>query len=125
MEELSLEPWTIVGIEVLPDLPSRQRTLPEAVVVDVPRSTENPGRSWGNLCFKRFKDGKLEQAEAACVQGLLETHDDDKVRGALTYSLGRIEEARGHRGRARLLYARSLRLRPGHAAVQKRLESLK
>ncbi len=125
VEDLGLEDTSILGVEFVPALPSREHVVPEVIGVRVPKATGAPGRSWGDLCFKRFKEGKLELAEAACVQGLLETHDDDKVRGALTYSLGRIEEARGHQARARLLYARSLRLRPGHTAVQARLDGLK
>lgn len=63
------------------------------------------------------------EAEGACVEGLLEGGTDD-ARGALTYTLGGIEEARGDTDRAGDFYRRSLRLRPGNATVMARLSGL-
>lgn len=126
VEDLGVEASDVLGVEFVPAVPSRTPDFPLTAVVNVPSSDESPSKSWGNTCFRLFKEGKLDAAEAACAEGLLENVDtgDDKARGALLYSLGRVEEARGQTGRARLAYARSLALRPGNVAVQKRLAGL-
>ena len=126
VEDLGVEASEVLGVEFLPAIPRSTPDFPLTAVVDVPSSDETPSKSWGNLCFQRFKEGKLDAAEAACVEGLLENVEmgDDKARGALLYSLGRVEEARGRAERAKLAYERSLTLRPGNVAVQKRLAGL-
>lgn len=126
VEDLGLEATDVLGVEFVPAVPRDVPDFPLTAAANVPSSDAVPAKSWGNACFKRFKEGELDAAEAACVEGLLENVEsgDDKARGALLYSLGRVEEARGHAERARLAYRRSLKLRPGNVAVQKRLEAL-
>ena len=58
------------------------------------------------------------------MRGLLDEAGSAVTRGAITYSLGRIAEARGELGRARGYYERSLVLRPGNAAVEDRLAGM-
>lgn len=123
-EALGLPLSSIYGVEVLPSFPSATGEIVGSVVVEIPVSGTSPDGSWGNECFRLFKAGRLAEAEGACVEGLLEG-GTDKARGALTYTLGRIEQARGDLGRAETFYRRSLRLRPGNATVQAQLDALR
>lgn len=84
---------------------------------------DDTGRAWGNRCFAHLKAGRLLEAEAACLRGVAVARED-AVLGALHYNLGRIAEARSHRGLARISYKRSLEHRPGNAAAKTRLEAL-
>ncbi|MEM6290680.1 MAG: tetratricopeptide repeat protein [Myxococcota bacterium] len=118
----------IMGVEFHAAVPQAQREFPEEVAVAVPTLDDVPAAAgtFGNACFKVFKAGKLDQAEAYCVAGLRDNagSGDDAARGAMLYSLGRIEEARGNSDRARSLYQRSLAVRPGNEGVQSRLDGL-
>lgn len=122
-ETLGLPLSSIYGVEVLPSFPTDAAEFVPGVLVQIPVAEASPDDSWGNACFRHFKAGRLAQAEAACVEGLLDG-GTDKARGALTYTLGRIAQARGNATRAAAFYRRSLRLRPGNATVQARLDAL-
>lgn len=114
----------VVGVEFVPVVPDKEVVVPLSIAPAFPTAdTSGAKGSWGNACFKWFKEGKLDQAEAACIEGLLETADSGEVnvRASLLYSLGRILEARGEDPRADALYERSLELRPGNAEVKRRL----
>lgn len=82
------------------------------------------GRGWGNRCYAHLGAGRLQQAQAACEAGLAAA-EQDRVRGAILYNLGRIAEARGERREAIERYEDSLDVRPGNAIVEERLRRLR
>jgi tetratricopeptide (TPR) repeat protein len=94
--------------------------IPERHATDA--SFEGSAKAWGNRCFEHLQADRLDAAEAACFAGLL-TRGTNGTRGALTYNLGRIAEARGNEEGAREYYERSQRLRPSDATA-KRLRAL-
>ncbi len=121
----------ILGVEFHPhtallDLPE----IPSMFAVALPTPTaadqdfDGSARAWGNRCFAHVKAAQLDAAEAACFRGLL-VGGSEGTRGALTYNLGRIEEARDQPDRALAYYERSDQLRPGNATVQARLAALR
>lgn len=123
----------VLGVHFVEDarpLADLQWQAPEVIGLQVPPlAAEDAGfygdaGEWGNRCFAHFKEGRLDAAEAACMRGLLDEGGTATTRGAITYSLGRIAEARGEAGRAKAYYERSLVLRPGNAAVEERLAGL-
>lgn len=119
----------ILGVEHHPDTALLGiEPPPDTVRVAIPARHESDvafvgsAKAWGNRCLVHLRADRLDAAEAACFAGLLEGGTDG-TRGALTYNLGRIAEARGDRERARAYYQRSLRLRP-HEATNERLRAL-
>ena len=123
-DALGVEASEVVGVEFVPWVPKVGTAMPTSITARLPRSDDASESSWGNLCFRHFKDGRLDDAEAACIEGLLETAgapEMNATRGALLYSLGRVFEARGDDDGADALYERSLQVRPGNAAVKQRL----
>lgn len=121
----------ILGVEVHarsvlledPEVPEVMRAaLPPLSVDD--RGFAGSAKDWGNRCFGHLRAGLLDAAEAACFAGLV-AGGSDGTRGAITYNLGRIEEARGDQARALTYYERSDRLRPGNATVQERIQALR
>ena len=122
-------PAGILGVEHHPDTALLGVELPpRAARLAIPPRDESDaklagsGKAWGNRCFAHLQAGRLDAAEAACYAGLL-SEGTRGTRGALTYNLGRIAEARGDQARAREYYERSQHLRPNDATKQ-RLESL-
>lgn len=118
----------ILGVEHHRDTLLLELALPPAIRVLVPplhesdEGFEGAAKAWGNRCFVHLQAHRLDAAEAACLAGLLEGGTEG-TRGALTYNLGRIAEARGDLDRARSYYQRSQGLRP-HEATAERLRSL-
>jgi tetratricopeptide (TPR) repeat protein len=104
-------------------MPSRLRVRWPSLAAD-DRAFSGSAREWGERCFVHLRAGRHDEAEAACFAGL-QQGGSNRTRGALTYTLGRIEEARGNRDRALVYYERSDNLRPGNAAVQARLAALR
>jgi tetratricopeptide (TPR) repeat protein len=127
----SLEaPSEILGVEfhpdtVLLDAPEAPAQLRPNIPArdDSDADFEGSAKAWGNRCFAHFKAGRLAAAEAACYDGLA-AGGSEPTRGALTYNLGRIAEARGDQSRALAYYYRSDGLRPGNAAVTERIATL-
>lgn len=120
----------LLGVEFHPDTALVEALeVPLEVQVGLPslaaEDLEHDGsaKQWGNRCFTHLKGDRLDAAEAACLAGL-SVGGSDRTRGAITYSLGRVEEERGRIERARGYYQRSLRLRPGNATVEGRLSAL-
>lgn len=123
----------VLGVHFVEDarpLVTLEWKTPETIGLDVPKldpqdeKSDGDAKAWGNRCFGHFKAERLDAAEAACMRGLLDEGGTATTRGAITYSLGRIAEARGELGRAKAYYERSLVLRPGNAAVSERLAGL-
>jgi hypothetical protein len=79
--------------------------------------------SWGTQCVEHMRAGRLEEARAACEQGLDET-TKPAARGALLYNLGVIAQRSGDTAAARKHFEDSLAARPGNAAVRKALAAL-
>lgn len=122
-------PAELLGVEHHPDTALLEVELPPKTLrVAIPPRHETDAtfkgsaKQWGNRCFAHLQAERLDAAEAACYAGLL-AKGNDGTRGALTYNLGRIEEARGDLDRARAYYERSQRLRP-HEATAERLRAL-
>lgn len=122
-------PTALLGVEHHPDTTLLDvEPPPSSLRVAIPprhetdATFEGSAKQWGNRCFAHLQAERLDAAEAACFAGLL-AKGNDGTRGALTYNLGRIEEARGDRARARAYYERSQRLRPNDATA-KRLRAL-
>lgn len=121
-------PQGILGVEHHRDTLLLGLALPPAIRALVPplhasdEGFQGAAKAWGNRCFAHLKADRLDAAEAACLAGLVED-GTEATRGALTYNLGRIAEARGDRDRARAYYQRSQHLRP-HDATAERLRTL-
>ncbi|HEY3494676.1 MAG TPA: hypothetical protein VGK73_08330 [Polyangiaceae bacterium] len=81
------------------------------------------GFQWGDRCYKHFKAGALGYARAACTKGL-EASPDAKVRAAITYNLGLVEEASGDKKAGCEWLRQSLAARPGVGAVQGKFDAL-
>ena len=126
----SAAPDGLLGVEFHPETAlSDALEVPLEIEVVLPSlaaddlAFDGSAKQWGNRCFTHLKGERLDAAEAACWAGLA-AGGSDRTRGAITYSLGRVEEKRGRLERARGYYQRSLRLRPGNATVEGRLQAL-
>lgn len=126
-DPLGINTDQLLGVETHPAFPVTVPELGRFAVV-LPEMPEHNGhysaKAWGNTCFHLFRVGDLDAAEGACVEAL-RLGGTDNTRGAVTYSLGRIAEARDQPNRALAFYDRSLRLRPGNAAVKSRRAALR
>lgn len=118
-------PADLLGVEHHPDTTLLTvEPPPKTLRVAIPPLHETDAKfrgsakQWGNRCFAHLQADRLDAAEAACFAGLL-AKGTDGTRGALTYNLGRIEEARGDRARAREYYERSQHLRPNEATAER------
>jgi hypothetical protein len=118
-------PAELLGVEHHPDTALVEVELPpKSLRVAIPPLHETDAKfrgsakQWGNRCFAHLQAERLDAAEAACYAGLL-AKGNDGTRGALTYNLGRIEEARGEQARALAYYQRSQRLRPNKATAER------
>lgn len=80
------------------------------------------GSGWGNRCIAHLRAGRLDEAQAACAEGL-DASTRPATRGALLYNLGLIALRRGDGVSARLDYEASLRARP-NATVEHALAAL-
>ena len=81
------------------------------------------GRDWGDRCFYHLMADRFTAARAACDRGMA-IAENNEVRAALHYNLGRISQGEGNVEEARGHYRRSLELNPENPAVQRRLEAL-
>jgi tetratricopeptide (TPR) repeat protein len=86
------------------------------VLPDDPRTLSELG--WATLFT-----GRLDEAEAVLRRAEAGVGDDDRLRAAILYNLGRVAEARHEDAAAIEAYQRSLRLRP-HPSVYSHLSGL-
>jgi hypothetical protein len=84
---------------------------------------DRQGFNWGDRCYKHFHAGALSYARAACKKGL-EMQPEPKVRGAILYNLGLVDEASGDKKAACEWIRESLAVRPGVAPVQAKFDAL-
>lgn len=84
---------------------------------------DKAGAGWGNRCYAHFKNGALSFARAACQKGL-EAGPEPKIRGAILYNAGLVDEAAGDAKSACEFFRQSLAVRPGVGAVRDKLEAL-
>jgi hypothetical protein len=81
------------------------------------------GAGWGNRCFAHARARRLENARAACQQGL-GMNPSPPIEGALRYSQAVIEELAGDPPRACRFLSQSLSVRPGNGPTQAKREGL-
>src|SRR5262245_799352 len=100
-------------------IPKPSELAPE----DVGFVDDRAGFNWGDRCFKHFRAGALNYARAACQKGL-EAGPEPKVRGAILYNMGLVDEATGDKKAACEWIRQSIAVRPGVAPVQVKFDAL-
>ena len=101
---------------------------PEPLAVLAPedrgyRDTQG-GAGWGNRCFVHVRARRLENARAACQQGLA-VNPSPAIEGAILYSLAVAEELAGDPRRACRLLGQSLDVRPGNGPTRAKHDALR
>ena len=96
----------------------------EAVVEIEKAAAADPtsARIWSELGWAAFQVGDLDRASVANEKSVAAT-DNDQLKAASLYNLGRIAEKKREPEKAREFYAQSVALRP-NATVQRRLASM-
>ncbi len=117
-----IAPLLVLALSAPPrDTLERQLAALEPKVATDARAACNAG-------WLRFQLGDAQGAARDLDSGIGRladaTGDDARVLGACLYNRGRVHEAAKQRAEATAAYQRSLALRPGNAAVEKRLQSL-
>jgi len=100
-------------------IPKTAELAPE----DVAGADTRSAFDWGNNCFKHFQSGMLSYARAACQSGLT-LDSEPKIKGAIFYNLGLVEEKTGDLKAACEAYRQSLAIRP-NGAVQRKFYDVK
>ena len=83
---------------------------------------EHHANMLANDAFQTLKGGHAKRSKSMSLAALKMTNDD-KLRGAILYNIGRAHEAERELDEAIKAYQRSLQIRPNRTA-QKRLRSL-
>ena len=121
MQSAADQPWTTLGV-----LPKDSTLLgvswvgphpPPSAMID-----ERHANMLANDAFQTLKGGDAKRSKSMSLAALKMTNDD-KLRGAILYNIGRAHEAERELDEAIKTYQRSLQLRPNRT-TQKRLRSL-
>lgn len=90
---------------------------------DVGFADTHGGADWGNKCYVHYKSGALVYARAACEQAM-RADPEPKVKSAIAYNQGLIEEASGDVKAACEAYRAALVAHGGNKPVAQKFEKL-
>jgi hypothetical protein len=108
----------LVGRECKP-IEKKAELAPE----DVGFTDTHGGADWGNKCYVHYKNGALAYARAACDEAV-KANPEPKVKSAILYNRGLLEEASGDIKAACEAYRASLVANSGNKPVTQKFEKL-